>query len=113
MSALFELYIYYIYVYDLITAIFFAIFLGPNPVLNLAASAKSTSSLEVQWSYPQGAQTHYAYFVWGPKINQTVGTNRTEITDLDPGMRYRIKVQTKAEKCESTEEETHAYTSKS
>lgn len=87
----------------------------PNPVLNLRASPNSTSSLEVRWSYPQGAQTHYKYVVFGPQINLTaVETNSTVIKSLNPGTKYTIKVKTiAAAECESTEEQTDAYTSKS
>lgn len=67
----------------------------------------------MQWSYPQGALTYYTYFVLGPKFNSTIGTNRIEIANLDPGTKYRITVKTIAVECESAEEETHAYTSKS
>lgn len=92
---------------------FLLYFLGPNPVLNLVANPKSNSSLEVRWSYPQGAQANYTYVVSLPQFNTTVSTNSTEIPNLDPGTCYNITVKTVvAPQSESTEEKTHACTSK-
>ncbi|TNN00535.1 hypothetical protein fugu_011781 [Takifugu bimaculatus] len=83
----------------------------PNPVLNLVAIPKSISSLEVKWSYPQGAQASYTYFVSLPQFKTTVSTNSTEIHNLDPGTCYNITVKTVvAPQSESTEEKTHACT---
>lgn len=88
-------------------------FLGPNPVLNLVADPKSTSSLEVRWSYPQGAQANYTYFVSAPQFNTTVSTNSAELHNLEPGTCYNITVKTVvAPQSESTEEKTRACTSK-
>lgn len=87
----------------------------PNPVLNLAASPKSTTSVEVEWSYPQGAQPYYKYFVQtynGALVNTTVSTNSTDITNLEPGTKYHINVTTiAATGSESVEEQTFSYTS--
>lgn len=90
----------------------FAGFLGPNPVLNLVASPISTSSLEVQWSYPQEARSHYKYLVSVANNETTVDTNHTKIQNLSAGTKYRIVVKTTTLDSESTEEETYASTSK-
>ncbi|XP_056906900.1 receptor-type tyrosine-protein phosphatase eta-like [Takifugu flavidus] len=93
------------------TAVHYSDFTRPNPVLNLVAIPKSISSLEVKWSYPQGAQASYTYFVSLPQFNTTVSTNSTEIHNLDPGTCYNITVKTVvAPQSESTEEKTHACT---
>lgn len=89
----------------------------PNPVLNLVASPKTTTSVGVKWSYPQGAQPYYKYFVQTYNdlravINTTVSMNSTDIPNLESGTRYSINVTTIAETgSESTEEQTFTYTS--
>ncbi|XP_070827425.1 receptor-type tyrosine-protein phosphatase eta-like [Chaetodon trifascialis] len=98
------------------TAVYDSAFTLPNPVLNLVASAKSTTSVEVKWSYPKGAQSYFEYVV---QIDNTTGalfpmiikTNNTDLQDLEPGTRYNISVTTRAAiGSESTEEQTFSYT---
>lgn len=92
-----------------------AMFLGPNPVLNLQARPTSTSSVEVTWSYPHDAQPDYKYHVQlnAVTLNKTVYGNSTEISNLDPGTRYNISVIVEAAAgSQSTEKQTHTYTSK-
>ncbi len=90
----------------------------PNPVLNLVACPKSTTSVEVIWSDPQGARQYYTYLVQtynttGALFNTTVSNNRTDVPSLEPGTRYNINVTTiAAPGIESTEEQTFSYTSK-
>lgn len=87
-------------------------------MLNLVAIPKSTTSVEVMWSYPQGVQPYYKYFVQthnatGAQLNMTVSTNHTLILKLEPGTRYNIYVKTiAATGSESTVEQTYSYTSK-
>lgn len=87
-------------------------------MLNLVASPKTTTSVEVKWSYPQGAQSYYKYLVqtynaMGALFNTTVSINSTDIPNLEPGTRYSINVKTiAATGSESTEEQTFSYTSK-
>lgn len=96
----------------------FVIFLVPNPVLNLVASPKSTTSVEVNWLYPQGANQYYKYLVQaynttGVLFNKTVSNNSTDVPDLEPGTKYNINVTTiAAPGSASTEEQTVSYTSK-
>lgn len=96
----------------------FVIFLVPNPVLNLVANPKSTTSVFVEWSDPQGAQIYYKYLVQtysttGAMFNTTVSNNSTDVRDLEPGTRYNINVTTiAAAGSESTVEQTFSYTSK-
>ncbi|XP_041794912.1 receptor-type tyrosine-protein phosphatase eta isoform X3 [Chelmon rostratus] len=88
----------------------------PNPVLNLSASPKSTTSVEVTWSYPQGAKPYYKYLVqtyvtMGALFNTTTSSNSTDVPNLEPGTRYSINVKTRAATgSESTEEQTFSYT---
>lgn len=90
----------------------------PNPVLNLIASPKNTTSVEVMWAYPQGAKPYYKYFVetynsMGELFNKTVRLNRTDFSNLEPGTKYSINVTTTvAAGSDSTEEQTFSYTSK-
>lgn len=96
----------------------FVLSLVPNPVLNLVAVPKTTASVEVTWSYPQGSKEKYEYFVQihnatGSLFNKTVEGNRTVLTNLDPGTRYNISVTTITRTgSESKEELTYSYTSK-
>lgn len=96
----------------------FVMSLVPNPVLNVVASPKSTTSVVVKWSYPEGAQSYYQYLIKicnaaGPSVNKTVVNNSTDVFDLEPGTRYNISVKTRAAPgSESTEEKTFTYTSK-
>lgn len=96
----------------------FVIFLVPNPVLNLVASASSTTSVKVKWSDPQGAKMYYNYLVQtyntaGPLFNTTVSINNIDVPNLEPGTRYNISVTTiAATGSESTVENTFSYTSK-
>nr|XP_046249269.1 receptor-type tyrosine-protein phosphatase beta-like isoform X6 [Scatophagus argus] len=91
-------------------------FTRPNPVLNLTASPKSTTSVLVGWSYPQGAQPYYKYLVQtysavGAVSNTTVTINSTDVPQLEPGTNYTITVTTiAATESESTEEQTFSYT---
>ncbi|XP_059191053.1 receptor-type tyrosine-protein phosphatase eta isoform X2 [Centropristis striata] len=87
----------------------------PNPVLNLVASPKSTTSVTVEWSYPQGAQSYYRYLVYystaGEVNNVNISSNSTDVTGLEPGTRYNINVSTiAAAESESTMEQTFSYT---
>ncbi|XP_050929430.1 receptor-type tyrosine-protein phosphatase eta isoform X11 [Lates calcarifer] len=88
----------------------------PNPVLNVVASPKSTTSVVVKWSYPEGAQSYYQYLIKicnaaGPSVNKTVVNNSIDVFDLEPGTRYNISVKTRAAPgSESTEEKTFTYT---
>uniref|UniRef100_UPI0037E8ED9F receptor-type tyrosine-protein phosphatase eta isoform X2 n=1 Tax=Semicossyphus pulcher TaxID=241346 RepID=UPI0037E8ED9F len=88
----------------------------PNPVLNLVASPNSTTSVEVRWSSPQGAQDHYSYLVQtysttGTLINKTVSSNSAVLSELEPGTRYNISVRTRAAPgSESADEFTLSYT---
>ncbi|TKS73223.1 Receptor-type tyrosine-protein phosphatase eta [Collichthys lucidus] len=89
----------------------------PNPVLNLVASPKSTTSVELKWSYPHEFKSYYKYrihvFNTTTTFNSTEidSTNETVIGNLKPGTRYSINVTTIAsEGIESTEEETSSYT---
>ncbi|XP_074490158.1 phosphatidylinositol phosphatase PTPRQ [Sebastes fasciatus] len=92
------------------------VFLEPNPVLNLVAIPKSTTSVNVKWSEPQGAQMYYTYLVQtysttGALFNITVSNNSTDVPDLEPGTRYNINVTTiAATGSESTVEQTFSYT---
>uniref|UniRef100_A0A8C4DIL8 protein-tyrosine-phosphatase n=1 Tax=Dicentrarchus labrax TaxID=13489 RepID=A0A8C4DIL8_DICLA len=89
----------------------------PNPVFKLKAIPKSTTSVEVTWSYPPGAQQYYKYLVQtynttGFLIESiTVNSNSTVVPDLEPGTGYSINVTTiAAENIESTKEQTFSYT---
>ncbi|XP_035013187.2 receptor-type tyrosine-protein phosphatase eta isoform X2 [Hippoglossus stenolepis] len=95
----------------------FTSFTKPNPVLNVAASPRSTTSVAVQWSYPVGARLYYEYVIktfktTGELVNTTkVYSNSTDVLDLEPGNKYRISVRTiAASGSESTEEQTLSYT---
>lgn len=90
-------------------------FLVPNPVQNLQARPKNTTSVEVIWSYPREAQSDYRYQVQvnGGQFNKTVDGNRTEISNLEPGTQYNIGVTVLAAAgSQSLEEQTYSYTSK-
>lgn len=107
------------YLITYLTFPLFVIFLVPNPVLNLVASPTSTTSVEVNWSQPQGHQMYYKYLVqtYNPTgaqlFNTTVSTNGTDVPNLEPGTRYNISVTTiAATGSESTVEQTFSYTSK-
>ncbi|KAM6925928.1 receptor-type tyrosine-protein phosphatase eta-like [Lycodopsis pacificus] len=88
----------------------------PNPVLNLTASPKSTTSIKVIWSAPLDAKMYYKYLVQtyrttAEPFNTTVSNNSTDVTELEPGTRYDINVTTiAAEGSESTVEQTFSYT---
>ncbi|XP_010764284.1 receptor-type tyrosine-protein phosphatase eta-like, partial [Notothenia coriiceps] len=89
----------------------------PNPVLNLEASPKSTTSVKVSWSQPQEAWSYYEYLVQAYKttgelvFNITVSNNSADVTSLEPGNRYNINVTTiAAAGSESTAEQTFSYT---
>ncbi|XP_060931826.1 receptor-type tyrosine-protein phosphatase beta-like isoform X5 [Limanda limanda] len=95
----------------------FTSFTKPNPVLNVAASPRSTTSVAVKWSYPVGAKLYYKYVVetynitGGPVKTTTVDSNSTDILDLEPGNKYNISVRViAASGSESTEEQTLSYT---
>ncbi|XP_070687308.1 receptor-type tyrosine-protein phosphatase eta-like [Pempheris klunzingeri] len=97
------------------TAVRNSAFTIPNPVLNLVASPKSTTSIEVHWSYPQGHQPYYSYFVqtydtMGALFNTTVRTNSTDVPNLQPGTRYTINVTVATNESESAVEQTFSYT---
>ncbi|XP_075944930.1 receptor-type tyrosine-protein phosphatase eta-like [Anarhichas minor] len=91
-------------------------FTMPNPVLNLTASPKSTTSIKVIWSAPLDAKLYYKYLVQtynttGELFNTTVNNNSTDVTELEPGTRYDINVTTMAaEGSVSTVEQTFGYT---
>ncbi|KAK1887148.1 Receptor-type tyrosine-protein phosphatase eta [Dissostichus eleginoides] len=89
----------------------------PNPVLNLEASPKSTTSVKVSWSQPQETWSYYEYLVQAYNttgelvFNITVSNNSTDVTSLEPGNRYNINVTTiAAAGSESTVEQTFSYT---
>lgn len=91
------------------------LFPEPHPVLNLQARPKSTTSVEVTWSYPSEAKTNYTYWlqVAGGQFNDSVDGNSTEISNLEPGTRYNISVTVRAAAgSHSTEAHTHTFTSK-
>ncbi|XP_068169430.1 receptor-type tyrosine-protein phosphatase eta-like [Antennarius striatus] len=99
------------------TAVNNSTFTLPNPVLNLAASPKSTTSVEVKWSYPLGAQSYYKYLVQTFSAVEeevfmaAISINSTDVPNLEPGSRYIIKVRTIASTgSESMEEQTYSYT---
>ncbi|KAK9516915.1 hypothetical protein VZT92_024823 [Zoarces viviparus] len=98
------------------TAVHNSAFTLPNPVLNLTASPKSTTSIKVMWSAPLDAKMYYKYLVQtyrstGEPFNTTVSNNSTDVIDLEPGTRYNINVTTMAaEGSESTVEQTFSYT---
>ncbi|XP_078113681.1 receptor-type tyrosine-protein phosphatase eta-like isoform X1 [Sander vitreus] len=98
------------------TFVYDSTFTLPNPVLNLVASASSTTSVKVKWSDPQGAKMYYKYLVQtystaGPLFNTTVSINNTDVPNLEPGTRYNISVMTiAATGSESTVENTFSYT---
>lgn len=86
-------------------------------MLNLIASTKSTTSVEVMWTYPQGAKPNYKYFVeiyndMGDLLNKTVTLSSTNFSNLEPGTKYSINVTTVVAGSYSTEEKTFSYTSK-
>ncbi|XP_065812681.1 receptor-type tyrosine-protein phosphatase eta [Labrus bergylta] len=86
----------------------------PNPVLNLKSSTKSTTSVEVTWSPPQGVQDYYRYLVQTVSptgTNESVSTNSAELSKLEPGTKYNISVRTiAAQGIESADEFTFSYT---
>ncbi|KAM9854710.1 receptor-type tyrosine-protein phosphatase eta-like [Aulostomus maculatus] len=89
----------------------------PNPVLNIIASPSNTTSIKVEWSYPQDVQPYYTYMILtynttGSLVkNQTVSDNNTDVQELEPGTRYDITVTTiAAEGSQSTVERTFSYT---
>ncbi|XP_057692294.1 receptor-type tyrosine-protein phosphatase eta isoform X2 [Corythoichthys intestinalis] len=89
----------------------------PNPVLNLAASPLDTTSIQVAWSSPHGAQTYYEYSVdtydlTGTHVNhQTIVNNTTIVQNLEPGTKYNVTVITLAPlKTRSATEHTVAST---
>ncbi|XP_031138584.1 receptor-type tyrosine-protein phosphatase eta isoform X2 [Sander lucioperca] len=98
------------------TFVYNSTFTLPNPVLNLVASASSTTSVKVKWSDPQGAKMYYNYLVQtyntaGPLFNTTVSINNIDVPNLEPGTRYNISVTTiAATGSESTVENTFSYT---
>ncbi|XP_042352632.1 receptor-type tyrosine-protein phosphatase eta isoform X3 [Plectropomus leopardus] len=98
------------------TVIHNSAFTLPNPVLNLKASPKSTTSVEVKWSDPQGFKPHYKYLVkaynnTGALFSQTAERNSIDVPSLEPGTRYDINVTTiAAAESESTVEQTFSYT---
>ncbi|KAE8296482.1 Receptor-type tyrosine-protein phosphatase eta [Larimichthys crocea] len=99
------------------TAVYNSTFTQPNPVLNLIASPKSTTSVELKWSYPHEVKSYYKYRIHVFNTTATFdsteidSTNETVIGNLEPGTRYSIKVTTiVSEGIESTEEETSSYT---
>ncbi|XP_062418961.1 receptor-type tyrosine-protein phosphatase eta [Pungitius pungitius] len=88
----------------------------PNPVQNLSASPNSTTSIKVKWLAPQEAKSYYRYLVQtnnatGLLFKTTVTNTSTEVTNLQPGTRYDIRVTTIAgEGSQSTVESTFSYT---
>ncbi|XP_033997475.1 receptor-type tyrosine-protein phosphatase beta isoform X13 [Trematomus bernacchii] len=99
------------------TAVQITSFTLPNPVLNLEASPKSTTSVKVSWSPPQEAWSYYEYLVQAYTttgelvFNITVSNNSADVTSLEPGNRYNINVTTRAAAgSESTVEQTFSYT---
>ncbi|XP_022610174.1 receptor-type tyrosine-protein phosphatase eta isoform X3 [Seriola dumerili] len=96
-------------------AVSYSTFTLPNPVLNIAAHPKSTTSIRVEWSYPLGAQSYYIYLITTYTTNATetfqTSNNSKDILGLKPGTRYNISVITRIEPgIESTEEQTFNYT---
>lgn len=92
------------------------VFLVPNPVLDLVATPKSNTSVEVSWTDPRGVQPHYKYSVQAYNSselvsNETTRTNSTVLTNLSPGRGYNISVTTKTAGSESSVEQTFSYTS--
>ncbi|XP_047452281.1 receptor-type tyrosine-protein phosphatase eta isoform X25 [Mugil cephalus] len=98
------------------TAVHVSNFTLPNPVLNVAASPSSTSSIKVTWSYPLEVKNYYLYVVEVYNLTkfvsaETVSTNSTVMTGLKPGRGYRVTVATKAAPgSDSTTKETFSYT---
>ncbi|KAI3371524.1 hypothetical protein L3Q82_024105, partial [Scortum barcoo] len=99
-----------------LTFLRFVIFVVPNPVVNLVASPKSNTSIEVHWAYPHGVQQYYNYFVQthnqtGVQFDTLVNNNSVDIPNLEPGSRYNITVTTiAAPETKSTKEHTFSYT---
>ncbi|XP_063757417.1 receptor-type tyrosine-protein phosphatase eta isoform X5 [Eleginops maclovinus] len=99
------------------TAVHNSAFTLPNPVLNLEARPKSTTSVKVSWSQPQGVLPYYEYLVQtynttGELLCETTVSNySTDVRCLEPGYRYNINVTTiAAAGSESTVEQTFSYT---
>ncbi|XP_062245322.1 receptor-type tyrosine-protein phosphatase eta isoform X3 [Platichthys flesus] len=94
----------------------FTSFTKPNPVLNVTASPRSTTSVTVTWSSPVEAKPYYKYVIktyttTGELVNTTVNSNSADIPDLEPGNKYNISVRAIVESgSESTEEHTMSFT---
>ncbi|XP_028307374.1 receptor-type tyrosine-protein phosphatase eta isoform X2 [Gouania willdenowi] len=100
------------------SAVYGLFFTLPNPVSNLAAHARSTTSVTVTWSYPLGVRSYYQFSVQtfnatGGLVNSTtVSGNSTDISNLEPGSGYDIRVTTVAAPgSESTGKRTFIFTS--
>ncbi|KAI4894586.1 hypothetical protein NFI96_018812, partial [Prochilodus magdalenae] len=71
-----------------------SVFTNPNVITNLIISARSTSSVSLTWSPPQGNYSFYT-IQWTNKnvSNSTTTPNSTfTVTDLTPGVKYTFNV---------------------
>lgn len=90
-----------------------------NPIIQLQAHPKSTTSVKVEWSFPDGVKPCHDYRVQATDmsgaaaVNSTVITqfNSTVVTDLQPGTGYYFNVTVFAPGCESAVEQALNYTS--
>ncbi|XP_072241597.1 receptor-type tyrosine-protein phosphatase eta [Leuresthes tenuis] len=88
----------------------------PNPVWNVVASPTSTTSIKVTWSAPPGTKDYYRYLIQtynasGLVNQQTVNSNSTDVSNLEPGSKYDINVTvTVTDDTVSTAVSTFSYT---
>ncbi|KAM8861615.1 receptor-type tyrosine-protein phosphatase eta-like [Synchiropus picturatus] len=89
----------------------------PNPVLDLEARPRNTTSITVEWSDPLGVQVFYQYRVRTYSLSGTIESSmevsdtKAEVHGLEPGTEYRITVETvAAPESVSEPEQTDTYT---